>query len=161
MAGLSVLTHTHTPPWLTSLWLGKMTAITHTGIFHSPHDCAKMLTHSLLTGSIVCSSVGISRAGYPHAWSPLSDFPHAQALCGLVSHSPERDWGHLYCHLHFSHSVESGVLDPHLGFSVNFLSRTGLWVVVTHAGNWELLVCVTHDFLYEFISRSRVVWRSV
>ena len=48
VAGLLVLNLMHTPPWLTSLWLGKMTAITHTGILHSPHDCAKILTHSLI-----------------------------------------------------------------------------------------------------------------
>ena len=65
-------------------------------------------------------------------------YSHAQAPCGLVSRSPEKDWGRLYRHSRFSHSVESGVLDLYLGFSVDFLSRTGIWVVVVHAGNWEL-----------------------
>ena len=48
MAGLSVLTHMHTPPWLTSLWLGKTTAIIHAGIFPlSPRLCKN--AHALAT----------------------------------------------------------------------------------------------------------------
>ena len=38
LEGLSVLNLTHTPPWLTSLWLGKMTAI------HSRRDFSTLPT---------------------------------------------------------------------------------------------------------------------
>ena len=130
VVGLSILTHTHTPPWLTSLWLGKMTANTHAGI-SLLHVCSK---HPCFSNSrSPCSLLILMHCLHCLIYS------HAQAPCGLVSRSLEKDWVRLYYHsCFFSHSVESGVPDPYLGFSVDFLSCTGLWVVVIHMGNWEL-----------------------
>ena len=117
VAGLSILTHTHTPPWLTSLWLGKTIAITHAGI-SLLHVCAEHPGSS--NSRSPCSLLILTHCLHCLIYS------HAQAPCGLVSRSPKKDWGRLYCHSRFSHSMESGVLDPYLGFSVDFLSRTGL-----------------------------------
>ena len=112
VAGLSFLTHTHTPSWLTSLWMEKMTAITHAGIsllhVYAEHPCSSKSRSP-------CSLLILTHCLHCLIYS------HAQAPCGLVSRSPEKDWGRLYCHSHFSHSVESGVLDLYLGFSVDFL----------------------------------------
>ena len=47
VAVLSVLTHMHTPPMLTSQWQKETTAISPGG-FYSLHDCARELMHSPL-----------------------------------------------------------------------------------------------------------------
>ena len=87
VAGLSVLTHTHTPPWLTSLWLGKMTAIIHAGIFPlSPRLCKNAHALAIHVPSIVVHS---------HAEGFLPVFRlHAQNLLGFthVVSSPADLW---------------------------------------------------------------------
>ena len=47
VAGLSVLTHMHTPPLLTSQWQKKLLPSLPKG-FYSLHDCARAVTHSPL-----------------------------------------------------------------------------------------------------------------
>ena len=56
VAGLSVLTHTHTPPRLTSLWQGKTTAITHAGDSTLPTTLLLLTHFHFRVLSIGCSS---------------------------------------------------------------------------------------------------------
>ena len=76
--GLSVLTHTHTPPRLTPLCPGKTIAITQEG-YHSLHDSVEAHTHFRSAFSIVVHPRTIHlRAG------PISvHVPHVQEFSWL------------------------------------------------------------------------------
>ena len=56
VAGLLVLTHMHTPPWLTSLWQGKTTVITHAGNTTLPTTLLLLTHFHFRVHSVGCSS---------------------------------------------------------------------------------------------------------
>ena len=56
VAGLSVLTHTHTPPWLTSQWLGKNDCHHSRRKFDSPTTMLKAHTLPIHVLAVVFSS---------------------------------------------------------------------------------------------------------
>ena len=62
VAGLSVLTHTHTPPWLNSQWLGKNDCHHSRRKFDSPTTVLKAHALPIHVLVVVCSSTDKNRA---------------------------------------------------------------------------------------------------
>ena len=77
VAGLSVLTHMHTPPWLTPLCPGKTIGITHEG-YHSLHDSAEALTHF--------------RSAFSNIFHPPTVHLRAGPMSVHVPHAQEFSW---------------------------------------------------------------------